>query len=227
MKPDGRVRVLTSRMGVMGGLTAQSSTRTESDPDSGWADRRVGKRERRVNSRSTDRREIYLDNRGYAHGTSNWTRGSQRSELPASDEMRSIRSHAESMNQHMDELMDELMAEFMGGLNRDRRPHFSPSCRGISTIAALRGAAREFLTLIDSDMTRPERTVPGFEKLKDSHERFETAAARRELDNRTERHLVRLRETMNSLDRLYQRYRRQPAIEPGEFQQQALEAERR
>jgi hypothetical protein len=215
MKSHARTLILAACMGALGGpLFAQSSHRIGGDHDNDSKDRREGTwNSDRRDDAWDDRRESYWDNRGDDHDTPHWSRGSQRYEVPRYDEMRSIRNHAQSMNQRMDDLIREF--------ERDHRASSSPSYRGIITIAAMRRAAREFLALIDSNMTHPERTVSGFQKLKESHERFESAAARRDLDNRTERHVARLKDTMNSLDRLYMRSWRQPSNDWNRLQRQA------
>jgi hypothetical protein len=166
-----------------------------------WDDRRDGDWEDRPNPRSTDRRKNYWDDRNWGDDSRHdyWTWGTQSYAVPRTSEMTSIRTLSHTLDQTADELMDELRhdSHLADTLGRPDGP-----------AAKMRTSADSFHLQVESNMTRPDRTLSGYQQAKSSHTRLAEAASRRNLNNRMERQMDRIDETVVALDRLYLRPRR-------------------
>jgi hypothetical protein len=194
--------------------------RGDDDNDIGWQSRRDGTwssdRDGRWDPRRDDDRssrwEDWRDDRD-GRGGATWTRGNQRYEVPSAGEMRNIRALAQTLVQRVEDMTGEF--------DREHRSSGPGAYRGAGPVIAFRSAAREFQNEVDRNQTRPERTVTAFQKLKDSHERFDAATSRRDLGNRADRHMQRIKETVSSLDRLYMRSWRDSSGDWNRLQRQA------
>lgn len=194
--------------------------RGDDDNDIGWRSRRdgtwSGDRDGRWDPRRDDDRssrwEDWRDDRDDRNRPT-WTRGNQRYEVPNAGEMRSIRSLSQTLVQRVEDMTGEF--------DRDHRSSGPATYRGAGPVIAFRSAARAFQNDVDRNQNNPERTVQAFQKLKDSHERFNDATSRRDLGSRADRHMQRINETVASLDRLYLRSSRDSSADWNRLQRQA------
>jgi hypothetical protein len=168
-----------------------------------WNDQRDGDWSTRRYQRSTDRRDNYWDDRNSGASGNNdayWTWGNQSYAVPGAPELTEIRTISQRLDQSADDLMDEF----------GRNPRWSDTFgqRADGPLATMQTSADAFRAQVAANMTRPDRTVAGYQQVKASHTRLTEAAARRDLNDRAERLVDRIDESVFALDRLYLKARR-------------------